>query len=362
MKKYMVISMSLMSICLVLNKLYEWFTDIGEKYYTLGINKWWIETLSQLTGGVRFSVFEVLIYIGIVMLIVIGVRDSICFLRTDDKWVILGQIGMRWLFFAVTLYTIFSLFWGLNYNRPALGVSEGLEVKTRSVTELTIMYEQLLIKADQVRAHLPQTSEGSIEVVGGWESVFERANLGYEVIGGMFPRTQGVYGRVKPVLFSEGMNYTGITGIYSPFTAEANVNIEMFPMMMPVTVLHEMAHQRGYTGEDECNFLGYVAAISHPDYDFQYSGYMLGIIHLGNVLKDVSPEQFEVAQQHMSAGIKQDLEDYNTFLEGYEGVVGQLAAEINDVYLKANGVGDGIQSYGRMVDLLLAYEEKYGIR
>ena len=34
------------------------------------------------------------------------------------------------------------------------------------------------------------------------------------------------------------------------------------------------------------------------------------------------------------------------------------ADKINDTYLKANGQADGVQSYSRMVDLIVAYFEK----
>ena len=38
----------------------------------------------------------------------------------------------------------------------------------------------------------------------------------------------------------------------------------------------------------------------------------------------------------------------------YEGPVQDVSNAANDAYLKANNQSDGMQSYGRMVDLLLA--------
>ena len=45
----------------------------------------------------------------------------------------------------------------------------------------------------------------------------------------------------------------------------------------------------------------------------------------------------------------------NAFWQQYEGKISEASSRVNDTYLKANSQTDGIQSYGRMVDLLLGY-------
>lgn len=40
-----------------------------------------------------------------------------------------------------------------------------------------------------------------------------------------------------------------------------------------------------------------------------------------------------------------------------------MAAKVNDSYLKSNRQEDGVKSYGRMVDLLLAdYRQRHGLK
>ena len=39
----------------------------------------------------------------------------------------------------------------------------------------------------------------------------------------------------------------------------------------------------------------------------------------------------------------------------FEGRVAEASARLNDKYLRANRQKDGVRSYGRMVDLMLAY-------
>ena len=49
-----------------------------------------------------------------------------------------------------------------------------------------------------------------------------------------------------------------------------------------------------------------------------------------------------------------DLAAHRAYWKQFEGPVSDLGSSVNDAYLKANRQQDGVQSYGRMVDLLLA--------
>ena len=52
---------------------------------------------------------------------------------------------------------------------------------------------------------------------------------------------------------------------------------------------------------------------------------------------------------------REDLLADDAFWESYDGAVAEVSQDLNDVYLKINSQEDGVRSYGRMVDLLLAY-------
>ena len=55
----------------------------------------------------------------------------------------------------------------------------------------------------------------------------------------------------------------------------------------------------------------------------------------------------------LSEPIIADLEENNEFWNRYEGEVAEVQEKVNDAYLKANGQVHGVQSYGRVVDLML---------
>ena len=51
----------------------------------------------------------------------------------------------------------------------------------------------------------------------------------------------------------------------------------------------------------------------------------------------------------------EDLQANNSYWDQYEGKVAEVANQINDTYLKLNDQKEGVKSYGRVVDLMLAY-------
>ncbi|NMA67715.1 MAG: DUF3810 domain-containing protein, partial [Clostridiaceae bacterium] len=73
-----------------------------------------------------------------------------------------------------------------------------------------------------------------------------------------------------------------------------------------------------------------------------------------NALYRVDPERYFALIEHYSPKLLNDLRDQQKYWIQFQGVMKKVANSINDTYLKLNGEKDGVQSYGRMVDLLLA--------
>jgi hypothetical protein len=92
----------------------------------------------------------------------------------------------------------------------------------------------------------------------------------------------------------------------------------------------------------------------HPDVDFQYSGTLLALIHVMNALYHYDQDKYNQLRKKYSEGIQRDLTAMREFWKKYEGPIEDISSAINDAYLKANIQKDGIYSYGRMVDLLIA--------
>jgi hypothetical protein len=161
-------------------------------------------------------------------------------------------------------------------------------------------------------------------------------------------------GRAKPVLLSPVMSYLGIGGIYAPFTGEANVNATLPDWDRPFTVCHELAHQSGFAREDEANFLAYLACRSHPDRDFQYSGTFQAALYVLGALAAADRPAYDAARAALPAPLQRDLAALAAWRQRYKSRLSGVQDRVNDTYLRSQGQREGVRSYGRMVDLLLA--------
>ena len=78
------------------------------------------------------------------------------------------------------------------------------------------------------------------------------------------------------------MSAMNFTGVYFAFTGESNINVDAPACLIPSTIAHELSHQRGIASEQECNFLAVLASTTSGDPVYEYSGWLMGYIHLGN--------------------------------------------------------------------------------
>jgi len=164
--------------------------------------------------------------------------------------------------------------------------------------------------------------------------------------------------RPKPVLLSHFWSYTGITGLYNPLWVEANVNIDQPAYLLPAAAGHEIAHTLGFAREDEAGFISFLAGIAHPDPDYRYSSYADATIRLLNSLAAIDPDLYQETVAQIGDGLWRDIAAANDYWQQFEGPAQETSNSINDAYLKANLQTDGVHSYGRMVDLLLAWYEQ----
>lgn len=329
--------------------LFEQRQDILEKYFSLTINKWIIQGISIITGILPFSLGEILyvshlIAIPFVFFLLIYKMFKGGFFKFSGKIIL----------YISALYILFMFLWGFNYSRISIAQMTNLEVSMYTKQELYDLNLALVEKANNLRTLVEEDEKGVMTISKGYRDVFLRADKGFENAGENIMALSGRYGKPKSIALSKPMLYTRITGMYFPFTAEGNVNIAIPHLLLPATTLHEMAHQRGIAREDEANFVAYLTGKLHPDYDFQYSVTILALFNSMNALsREDSDLAREVASLY-SEDLRRDIVSYREFWRRYEGKTSEVAERVNDSYLRSNRQDDGVKSYGRMVDLLLA--------
>ncbi|WZL74291.1 DUF3810 domain-containing protein [Clostridiaceae bacterium 35-E11] len=342
-------------IALLLSYYASYVPQFIESIYSKGIYLFIGQLLSLITGLLPISIAEWLIvfvclFFIIKLFIMIAKSTKASMLK---EYKVLDFFSNLMIFISLG-YFCFIMIWGLNYHRLPFGNITGLDTKSSSVHELKALCEDLIHRTHQLRTALAEDKNGVMHIPHGPSSVFKRASIGYMEAAQDYAVLDGRYGQPKGVFFSKFMSYAGISGIYFPFTAEANVNTLVPDFMLPSTTCHEMAHQRGFAREDEANYIAYLTCNLHPDIDFQYSGTLLGLIHAMNALYTHDPVAYHQLYAAYHEGVKRDLAALTEFWHQYEGPIERFSSELNNAYLKSNMQRDGIYSYGRMVDLLIA--------
>ena len=258
----------------------------------------------------------------------------------------------------------FQLSWGLNYARPPLAGRLGLRPApvepanlARLVRKLAGEVNETYRRAADARQYTPESRGGagsSLRVDA--DVVADRLSAAYRTIipsFGSLPLARPKF----PAAAGSILTFTGVSGIYFPFTGEATVNARLPDASVPFVMAHEMAHQRGTAPEDEANFLAYLSCRESGLAAAHYSGALSAFGLAWNALAVAAPDSARLLGPGLlDAGPLADRAAIREFWERHRGVATDLAEQVNSAYLCANHQRGGVASYGRAVDLLLAAE------
>lgn len=304
-------------------------------------------TLGRLMGLVPFSVSEILLY----LLSGLGIF-GFWHLRREKKRFFAGVFcAASFLLFSYTVCC------GINYFRLPFSFYLEYQAEEYSAAELEELLSWLTVQVNESYGE-PEAASREVLQNRPQRSQRELGRLGVEAMEGLAeycPSLRGYYPRPKPLFVSRILSVQQLSGIYSPFTVEANYNREMADYNIPHTICHELSHLRGFMREDEANFIGFLACIGSDDAQYRYSGYLTGWIYAGNALAKVDMEAYAACWRRLKKGVHEDLKENSDFWSRYESKISEAAETVNNTYLKANNQKDGVRSYGRAVDLMLAW-------
>ena len=319
--------------------------------------------LAKATGWLPFSLAEVLLIavlpLGICALIVYTVikakkskgRRIATVLRSLLH--LIGAAGIVYFLFAATFLVC--------YGRPSLEKNIGFERHLVDAQMLKSTAEQL---ADELNALI----DANPQLISGEEGTRMPYSLGqmnahlrtaYSSLCEKYSAYGKISAPVKPVILSEPMTYTHISGVYSFFTGEANLNTNFPDYTLPFTAAHEMAHQRGIAREDEANFSAFLACMESTDPYVRYSAYAMTLQYVTNALYSADRAAFEeVMYSRLNRCVINEMVAYQRFFDKYrESKAAEVSGAVNDSYLKAQGQEAGEKSYGMVVDLVVVYYE-----
>lgn len=254
----------------------------------------------------------------------------------------------------------FYFLWGFNYHRIPIEDHLGLELDSLDVETLCQEAEWAARKAEQDRAAIPGIGSDSIPASLLPHDLETKVRTCVRLALTRMGYT--MHGRIRGRVIAPGgwMLRIGISGIYNPYTGEGNVTGAQTPQKIPFTMAHEMAHACGFGDEGTCNFVGMVACGLSDDPFVRYSGHMAYWGHVANSITQADPQMAKMLTFTLAPGIKADLRaDYNNYLK-YHGAISRVGNQVNHVYLKAQGVKEGIKSYDRVVALRAAWHHQTG--
>ena len=306
-------------------------------WYTAHIYPVWVGMFGRIFGVLPFSAAEIGLYL-------LAGAAALYIIRS---WRRPEDIGAHALFLAGALFLSYSLNCGVNYScRPfSADLPYGREERTEE--ELAELCAYLAEQANRL------ADWAGVSLTPGEYAAEGRAAMGK--LGEEYPRQAGYYPQPKYLTFPWILSVQQLSGVYSPFTVEANYNNAMVSYNIPHTICHELSHLKGFMREDEANFIGFLACLESDSPAFAYSGYTMGWIYAGNALAKVNPEAYLQIRSRLDERILADLEANNRFWDRYEGKVADAAEAVNDTYLKANRQEHGVASYGMVVDLMLGW-------
>ncbi|MFT7670686.1 MAG: hypothetical protein ACI8X5_003397 [Planctomycetota bacterium] len=334
--------------------------DWVEKHYCASIFPRARQILGDFTSQLPFPLAQTaLLFIGAILLLRLG-RSVFTWLRGRRSLGNLCLHGGTWLVSAAGfLYAFFLISWGFNHARQPYSWHANLPSEEVEQGDLEAVLTWLVAECNQLREPLTAGAWGmaDADVDGGLDP---RILLAFDELAKSVPALAGGTPLLRHAYLSAGLSRLGISGIYSPFTAEAHLNTEIPPFMQPFTAAHEVAHLKGFAREDEANFIAWQVCMRVPDPALRYSGALIAMAWTRHALASVDPAGAARILELLSPKVLSDLDQNRAFWLSKRTFVTELSAISNDAYLKSQGQAEGRRSYGRMVDLIVAERKKSG--
>jgi len=339
------------------------FPDFIESFYTNGIYIYISKFLRILFGWLPFSIGD-LIYL---LLIILIIRFLVLFIKNKKR----NRIALIYQLLAgfSIFYFCFYFFWGLNYSKVPITKTLELNIKNDSVysnkydiEKLIILSDKLIHKVIHIQSKLVANDTLPVKVSLSKNEILNLTQNGYQNLSKQFKQFSYTPSSIKKSLFSLPLTYMGFAGYLNPLTGEAQVDYLIPKVSLPTTSSHEVAHQLGIASESEANFIGYLAANSHDDLYFQYSANLMAIRYTLYDIYRFDQNLYQKYKNKLPIGVLSNLNEIQNFWMKYENPFEPIFKYFYDIFLKYNQQKDGLKSYNQMVGLLIAYDDKYGLK
>lgn len=325
-------------------------------YFNMNVSSAVRAILAHATSWIPFSFAEgIIIFLPFLLIFLFIKSFSIISGSTASTVRVISGL----LCIPMLLYVIFVFGFASGYSGSYIDKKLNIERHDLSADELENCAVMLNIQLEKLQSEIVYDENGFSVMNYSYNEMSEKLICAYDKLHEKYSFIQKLDSRIKPVMLSEPWTYTHISGMYSYFTGEANVNTNYPDFIIPYTAAHELAHQRGIARENEANFIAFLVCIESDDPYIQYSGYLNMYQYVASALNKANPNLYSEMSSNVKAAVRGELYAYSKFFKKYEkSTASKVSGTINDTYLKIQGT-EGSKSYGMVVDLAVVYINEY---
>ncbi|MFM1930832.1 MAG: hypothetical protein RL226_135 [Bacteroidota bacterium] len=249
----------------------------------------------------------------------------------------LNSIGLMILWFYIS--------WGYNYSATNFTTKQKVELEHVHLDEEYVLSEALS-RAASLRA-LCDTASFLAETKSFESAIHSSVREQLRVHGFKTPGNV----RMREIPLNGLMRRIGISGIYLPFSGEAHVDKSYLPLRKWFIMAHEYAHGYGISSEAECDFIAFLALRHSHIPELEYAAWfeLADCVRpsRGDSIKFNSLPKFFTSEL---AALFADAQRFTPFL-------GETSNISNDLYLRINGIQDGVSSYNQLPLYYVAFQK-----
>ena len=317
---------------------------VVERWYARGLYPQLQALTTTVSNRVPVALFDIASIVVAVLAIVIWLHS----IRVARRKRSVGPIGrgvVATLTLAALIYLWFLGAWGLNYARQPIETVMAYDASRVTPQQVRALAEHAIAEANRTHAAahaagfpaIDATPQPLITAVREVEREFGR------------PRAT-VVARPKHSLFAPFFRASSVSGMLAPFFLETLVNPDLTGPERPYVLAHEWAHLSGYAPEDDASFVGLLAALRAGP-AAEYSAWLELAF---TAVSQLQPVTQKLVLDHLAEGPRQDQRAiYQRVMANRIETVDRAAWATYDQLLRSQGVEEGVQSYSRVVELLL---------
>jgi hypothetical protein len=314
-----------------------------ERFYSKWLYPILQANLTSLSNRSPIALFDVAI--AVFILIALGIWTwSIRLARKQPVMRSLWRGFVATLTLLAIVYLWFLASWGLNYARPPLESTMTFDASRITPEAVRALAEYSIDRANQT--HAAGHAAGFPAITDAPPALIDALHQVEKELGRGRPT---VIATPKWSLLSPFYRASGVSGQLGPFFLETLLNPDLTGPERPAVLAHEWAHLSGYAPESDASFVGLLAALRAGP-AAEYSAWLDLVSESVNQLQPVTQR---IVLQKLAQGPRDDHAAIRERLKALVRPVEQVAWSSYDQLLKSQGVEEGIQSYSRVIQLLI---------